>query len=161
MVADSTAKPGVQTLFHVNIRVKPSDVDEFLTSLHSIHPFLTSEPECLFADLHQSPDDPGLFRITEIWAGSIEWCKTVRSTTITLAFVGYGLHTSKGFSLCKYLSLTSLVFLKHRFNYQKHITNRTNERRNIFGLRHVRIPVWYLVPVGNEILLSHAVAFSN
>jgi hypothetical protein len=66
-------KTGTKTMFHVTIHVKPSDVDEFLTVLRSIHHDVTSEKECLFVDLYQNPEDPGLFRITEAWAADLRW----------------------------------------------------------------------------------------
>jgi quinol monooxygenase YgiN len=66
-------KSGVKTMFHVTIHVKPEDADFLLTSLRSIYNDVTSEPRCLFVDMYRNPDEPGLFRITEAWAGDKDW----------------------------------------------------------------------------------------
>jgi quinol monooxygenase YgiN len=79
----STNETGIKTLFHVTIHVRQEDAGEFLATLRTIHDDVTAEKECLFVDTHQSPQDAGLFRITEVWAGDIEWCKSVRDSTFT------------------------------------------------------------------------------
>lgn len=80
MASNHSKTTGTKTMFHVTIHVKPENVEEFLVALRSTYEDVTSEKECLFVDLYQSPDNRGLFRITEAWAADLAWFLNVCET---------------------------------------------------------------------------------
>jgi quinol monooxygenase YgiN len=58
---------------HVAIQVAPKDVPAFLEALKPCWQACVNEPECLFFDVTQDPENPGSFRFVEAWSKGKEW----------------------------------------------------------------------------------------
>ncbi len=57
---------------HVTIHVDASNVDKFLDAMETIMKEVTQEPELLYMELFQDPENPGTISWVENWAKSPE-----------------------------------------------------------------------------------------
>jgi hypothetical protein len=62
--------PGLS--LHATVHIKPEDVPQFMEQARYIFDKVVSEPECVFFELYQSPEDPGTFSWVENW--SVKQC---------------------------------------------------------------------------------------
>jgi quinol monooxygenase YgiN len=62
----------------VNIRVKPEDAEKLVDAHRPIWASCANEPECLFFDVFQDPEDKGKFRFIEVWSKSRKWFEDVQ-----------------------------------------------------------------------------------
>ena len=65
------------TSIHVTITVAPENAEKFLALLKPCFDAVTAEPECLFFEVFQDPEEPGSFRFVENWSKDKEWLITV------------------------------------------------------------------------------------
>jgi hypothetical protein len=72
---------------HVDIWIAPSNVSKFLEAFQTIFNTVTAEPELLYFEVFQDPDDAGHLSWVENWNASVEWLSTV---CITLLSTLYG-----------------------------------------------------------------------
>ncbi|ESK84558.1 antibiotic biosynthesis monooxygenase [Moniliophthora roreri MCA 2997] len=66
------SSPKQLTLF-VDFDVKPSMIEQFKEAHRPVWAACGKEPECLLFDVFQDPEQPGHFRLVEIWNASREW----------------------------------------------------------------------------------------
>ncbi|KAK9770680.1 putative ABM domain-containing protein [Seiridium cardinale] len=69
----TTASPphGVSSV--VTAHLKPEDVPTFLTILKPLYDKVAAEPGCLFFEVYESKEEPGVVCWVEDWAESKEW----------------------------------------------------------------------------------------
>ncbi|KAI1363057.1 hypothetical protein F5Y08DRAFT_253805 [Xylaria arbuscula] len=58
---------------HVTVYIAPENVDRFLAAFKPAFDKVVAEPECLFFELYQSPQEPGKLSWVENWSKSPEW----------------------------------------------------------------------------------------
>ncbi|KAI0395425.1 hypothetical protein F5Y17DRAFT_456987 [Xylariaceae sp. FL0594] len=58
---------------HVTVYISPKDIDTFLELFKDVFDKVTAEPECLFFEMYQSPEEPGKISWVENWSVSPEW----------------------------------------------------------------------------------------
>ncbi|KAI0879127.1 hypothetical protein GGS24DRAFT_440885 [Hypoxylon argillaceum] len=58
---------------HVTVHIAPENVDRFLAAFKPVFNSVVAEPECLFFEMYQSPQEPGRISWVENWAKSPEW----------------------------------------------------------------------------------------
>ncbi|KAJ4292673.1 hypothetical protein N0V90_009336 [Kalmusia sp. IMI 367209] len=63
--------PGLS--LHVTFHIDPAKVPAFLEALKPAYDVVTAEPECIFFEVFQMPDKPGVFKFVEDWNASMEW----------------------------------------------------------------------------------------
>ena len=66
-----------QLTISATFQVAPDDVAAFLTAHRPVWAACACEPECLFFDVFQSIEQPGLFRFVEVWSKGRDWLETV------------------------------------------------------------------------------------
>src|SRR5436309_14219546 len=64
----------------VNAFVAPSSATDYLKLSAPIVERFRKEPECLFCELSQNPEDPGHIRIVHGWTKDTEWLRQVSSS---------------------------------------------------------------------------------
>jgi len=96
---------------HVTIQVAPESVDAFLEALRPCWAGCASEPECLFFDVYQDVDTPGLFRFVEIWSKHKEWFVTQQLTKDYYH---------------PYTEITQPMWIRDRERRQKHLTGQVD-----------------------------------
>jgi quinol monooxygenase YgiN len=64
----------------MNAFVAPSSATDYLKLSAPIAERFRKEPECLFCELSQNPEDPGHIRIVHGWTKDTEWLRQVSST---------------------------------------------------------------------------------
>lgn len=69
-----------QCSLHVDIWIAPSNVGKFFEAFQTVFDAVTAEPELLYFEVFQDPDDAGHLSWVENWNASVEWLSTVRST---------------------------------------------------------------------------------
>src|SRR5438876_6701639 len=57
----------------INIFVAPSDAPQFIGLSASLRKSYLQEPECLFCEISQNPQDPGHLRVTQGWTRDSDW----------------------------------------------------------------------------------------
>jgi hypothetical protein len=62
---------------HVDIWIAPSNVSKFLEAFQTIFDTVTAEPELLYFEVFQDPNDAGHLSWVENWNASVEWLSTV------------------------------------------------------------------------------------
>ena len=67
---------------HVSIWIAPSNVPKFLEMWDPVFKAVTSEPNCLYFEMFQDPDDPGHFTWVENWDATVEWLGTVSTSRV-------------------------------------------------------------------------------
>lgn len=75
-MASYTGPPSRISL-HVTFHIDPAKVTAFLDALKPAYDAVTAEPECVFFEVYQSAETPGLIKFVENWDASVEWLKTV------------------------------------------------------------------------------------
>ena len=65
----------------MNAFVAPSSATEYLKLSAPIVERFRKEPECLFCELSQNPEDPGHIRIVHGWTKDTEWLRQVSTRT--------------------------------------------------------------------------------
>ena len=63
------------TIF-VDFYIKPDRIEEWKSIHRPIWDAVAHEKECLLFDIFWDPDEPGHFRLVEVWAGDREWFET-------------------------------------------------------------------------------------
>jgi len=63
---------------HVTVYIDPDHLPAFFEILKPFYDAVAAEPECIFIELYQAPDKPGVFKLVENWNASLEWMTTVR-----------------------------------------------------------------------------------
>ncbi|KAI1810228.1 hypothetical protein GGS20DRAFT_568449 [Poronia punctata] len=58
---------------HVTVYVSPEDVDRFLAAFKDVFDKVVAEPECLFFEMYQNPQEPGKISWIENWSKSPQW----------------------------------------------------------------------------------------
>ncbi|KAI0514497.1 hypothetical protein F5B22DRAFT_230195 [Xylaria bambusicola] len=58
---------------HVTVYIAPDNVDRFLAAFKPVFNKVVAEPECLFFEMYQSPQEPGKLSWVENWSKSPEW----------------------------------------------------------------------------------------
>ncbi|KAL4874489.1 hypothetical protein BJY04DRAFT_203879 [Aspergillus karnatakaensis] len=58
---------------HMTVHISPENVPRFLELFRPVFEKVTQEPECIFLQLFQSPDDPGTISWVENWSKPKEW----------------------------------------------------------------------------------------
>ncbi|KAI0434291.1 hypothetical protein F5Y09DRAFT_266792 [Xylaria sp. FL1042] len=58
---------------HVTVYIAPENVDRFLAAFKPVFNKVVAEPECLFFEMYQSPQEPGKLSWIENWSKSPEW----------------------------------------------------------------------------------------
>ncbi|KAI0974058.1 hypothetical protein F4678DRAFT_396168 [Xylaria arbuscula] len=58
---------------HVTVYIAPENVDRFLAAFKPVFNKVVAEPECLFFEMYQSPQEPGKLSWVENWSKSPEW----------------------------------------------------------------------------------------
>ncbi|KAI1177136.1 hypothetical protein F4777DRAFT_216338 [Nemania sp. FL0916] len=58
---------------HVTVYIAPENVDRFLAAFKPVFNKVVAEPECLFFEMYQSPQEPGKISWVENWSKSPEW----------------------------------------------------------------------------------------
>lgn len=74
------AYEGPTMSLHVTYYIEPSKVDDFLAALKPAYDGVIAEPECIFFEVYQSPDNPGVFKFVENWNCTTEWFMNVSCT---------------------------------------------------------------------------------
>lgn len=64
----------------MNAFVAPSSATDYLKLSAPIVERFRKEPECLFCELSQNPEDPGHIRIVHGWTKDTEWLRQVSSS---------------------------------------------------------------------------------
>ena len=54
---------------HVSIEIAPDNVPKFFEYFKPVYDHVVAEPECLFFEVYQSPDNPGQISWVENWLG--------------------------------------------------------------------------------------------
>jgi quinol monooxygenase YgiN len=62
---------------HVKITVAPENAQKFLDALKPAYDAVTAEPECIFFEVYQSEEEPGVFKFVENWNASKDWMMNV------------------------------------------------------------------------------------
>ncbi|KAI1751698.1 hypothetical protein F4782DRAFT_175518 [Xylaria castorea] len=58
---------------HVTVYIAPENVNRFLAAFKPVFNKVVAEPECLFFEMYQSPQEPGKISWVENWSKSPEW----------------------------------------------------------------------------------------
>ncbi|KAI0414065.1 hypothetical protein F5X98DRAFT_378087 [Xylaria grammica] len=58
---------------HVTVYIAPENVERFLAAFKPVFNKVVAEPECLFFEMYQSPQEPGKISWVEDWSKSPEW----------------------------------------------------------------------------------------
>ncbi|KAI1133395.1 hypothetical protein F5Y10DRAFT_87410 [Nemania abortiva] len=58
---------------HVTVYIAPENVDRFMAAFKPVFDKVVAEPECLFFEMYQSPQEPGKISWVENWSKSPEW----------------------------------------------------------------------------------------
>lgn len=75
---------------HVTIVVAPENADKFPNLLKPVFDAVTAEPENLFFEVFQDPEQPGYFRFVENWSMDKDWLINVcPSLTVTSQLDGF------------------------------------------------------------------------
>ncbi|KAH7080183.1 hypothetical protein BKA63DRAFT_562889 [Paraphoma chrysanthemicola] len=73
MASDLSNPPKLSSFSaHVHITVAPADVPAFLEALKPVYEAVIAEPENVFFQVYQHPQQPGAFRFVENWDMSVE-----------------------------------------------------------------------------------------
>lgn len=67
------------TLF-VDFHVRPSQIEEWKAAHRPVWEACGKEPECLLFDVFHDPQDPGHFRLVEVWNADRDWFETKQLT---------------------------------------------------------------------------------
>jgi quinol monooxygenase YgiN len=52
---------------HVTIYIAPENVEAFFAAFKPVYDKVIAEPECVFFEMYQSPDEPGKISWVENW----------------------------------------------------------------------------------------------
>jgi quinol monooxygenase YgiN len=74
------AQPETHTLCTITITVSPTNRAPFLAALRPVWDACVAEPENLFFDVFESPEQKGKFRFMEVWKGDKAWFMEVRTS---------------------------------------------------------------------------------
>ncbi|KAI1169681.1 hypothetical protein F4777DRAFT_596405 [Nemania sp. FL0916] len=58
---------------HVTVVIAPENVDRFFQAFKPVFDKVTAEPECLFFEVYQDPQSPGIISWVEDWSKSPDW----------------------------------------------------------------------------------------
>lgn len=58
---------------HVTVYIAPENIDRFMAAFKPVFNKVAAEPECLFFEMYQSPQEPGKISWVENWSKSPEW----------------------------------------------------------------------------------------
>lgn len=63
----STIKAPNGLSFHITATIDPKDNETFLEAFRTVYHLVAAEPECVFIEVFQSPEQPGVFKWVEHW----------------------------------------------------------------------------------------------
>jgi quinol monooxygenase YgiN len=66
-------QPKPRLFLHISFHISPADIPAFLDALRPCWQAFVNEPECLYFDVTQDPQNPGHLRFVEGWDASREW----------------------------------------------------------------------------------------
>lgn len=75
---------------HVTVHIKPEDLDSFYEAMKPVFEAVCNEPELLYFEMFQDPDEPGKLSWVENWNASVEWLMKVRLPLLLLLKVRQG-----------------------------------------------------------------------
>lgn len=52
---------------HVKITIAPENIPKFFEAFQTLFEKITAEPECMFFEVYQSPENPGELSFVENW----------------------------------------------------------------------------------------------
>ncbi|KAI1270756.1 hypothetical protein F5Y18DRAFT_422255 [Xylariaceae sp. FL1019] len=58
---------------HVTVHIAPENVERFMAAFKPVFDRVVAEPECLFFEMYQNPQEPGKLSWVENWSKSPEW----------------------------------------------------------------------------------------
>ena len=58
---------------HLTLYIDPDQLPTFFSALKPLNEAVCAEPECIFIEIYQSPDKPGVFKVVENWNATTEW----------------------------------------------------------------------------------------
>ncbi|KAF2423199.1 hypothetical protein EJ08DRAFT_652891 [Tothia fuscella] len=64
---------------HVTITIDPSNLPTFYSALKTLSEKLKQEPECLYLNVFEIAQSPGVVRLVEMWDADVEWMMNVQS----------------------------------------------------------------------------------
>jgi hypothetical protein len=67
-----------QVSIQIDVFIDPSNVEKFLEAFKQVFDLVAVEPELLYFDMFQDPDDVGHLSWVENWNKDAEWLMTVR-----------------------------------------------------------------------------------
>lgn len=62
---------------HVTVHIRPTDVEAFFRTMQPCFEAVTAEPECVYFEIYQDPEDSGKISWVENWNATPEWLMTV------------------------------------------------------------------------------------
>lgn len=65
--------PQKQLTLFVNFFIQPLLIEHWKAAHRPVWVACAKEPECLLFDVFQDPDQPGHFRLVEVWSRDREW----------------------------------------------------------------------------------------
>src|SRR5947207_15274273 len=75
------------SLTGITLFVDPSDAPQFIGLSASLRKSYLQEPECLFCEISQNPQDPGHLRVTQGWTKDSDWFLNVSFFVVLRFFV--------------------------------------------------------------------------
>ncbi|KAI1186932.1 hypothetical protein F5B17DRAFT_401643 [Nemania serpens] len=103
---------------HVTVYVAPENVVPFFAAFKPVFEKVIAEPECLYFEVYQDPDEPGTVSWVENWSKSVDW------------FLKYQI--TKDYYK-EYLATTEAMFIKPR---ESHFFKRLSPAYTYKGNRH-------------------------
>ncbi|KAF2820551.1 hypothetical protein CC86DRAFT_374248 [Ophiobolus disseminans] len=80
MATNLAAPPALESFsLHVRITVGLEHIEAFLAALKPAYLAVIAEPENVYFEVFQNPDNLGEFRFVEHWNASVEWFLTVQA----------------------------------------------------------------------------------
>lgn len=71
---------------HITWHFAPEDVAIFYEVLRPLHDNLVKEKECLYFNVYEIAQQPGVVRLVEIWDCDMKWMAEVRFSALVLSW---------------------------------------------------------------------------
>ncbi|KAG0649454.1 3-ketosteroid 1-dehydrogenase helE [Hyphodiscus hymeniophilus] len=72
-MSNHLATPHSGVIYHVTIKIAPSNMTAFLSALRPCWAATRKDPECLYYEVFHSSTEPGTFSVVEVWAKDEAW----------------------------------------------------------------------------------------
>jgi hypothetical protein len=72
--------PAPPTSIHITLYIDRQEISTFFHIWEPFYAQVVAEPKCIFAELCQAPDKPGVFKFVENWNEGSEWLMDVRTS---------------------------------------------------------------------------------